>query len=112
MLDLVALRDPQRGLDKLDRKWYSVNNGGECAAAPDPSKDAQKWPAARRGTKTPPGHASSLLVAPRPIYGASQLPVLACWPTLETGATASPGQQLGPAPGPTLGAQLRAEPAT
>ena len=71
MLDLVALRDPQRGLDKLDRKWYSVNNGGECAAAPDSSKDAQKWPAARRGTKTPPGHASSLLVAPRPIYGAS-----------------------------------------
>ena len=38
------LRDPQQGLDKLDEKWYSVNNGGECAAAPGPAKDAQKWP--------------------------------------------------------------------
>jgi hypothetical protein len=41
---LTRLRPAQRGLDKLDEKWYSVNNGGECAVAPDPAKDAQKWP--------------------------------------------------------------------
>jgi hypothetical protein len=113
----TRLRPAQQGLDKLDRKWYSVNNGGECACAGKASpfipgtrpKMPKSGLTAPGSSKTPPGHVSSLLVAPRPISGASRLPVPACWPTLETRATASPGQleQL-PGPGATHLAHLAA----
>lgn len=94
------MRPAQRGLDKSSATRYYKDNGGECACAGKAStftpgirpKMPKSGPQLAWGTKTAPRHVSSLLVAPRPMYGAARLPVPARRPAVEAAATASPGQ--------------------